>query len=176
MLQAILEFSESIGIEVAKGEVKDIGRSLDGAEISAGVLMYSDAVRYPGDILYLASSIAICHPVCRSKLSTPLTFPDVQVKTAHSMVTAAWCYAACVHLGIPATVCFHEGGYQGQGGWLAQSFEGGQYFGLPLLQLFRMAYDPHAAEAAGVAPYPNMVSWLRTGQDHETISFLPSSK
>jgi hypothetical protein len=90
------------------------------------------------------------------------------------MVTAAWCYAACVHLGIPASVCFHEGGYQGQGGWLAQSFEGGQYFGLPFLQLFRMAYDLDAAEAAGVAPYPNMVSWLRADQDHEDISFLPT--
>lgn len=174
MLEPIIEFSQKIGIEVVKGESKDMVGSINGAVIDAGVLKYSDGVRYPGDIVYLASSIAICHPACRSKLSTPLTFTDVQLKTAHSMVTAAWCYAACVHLGIPASVCFHEGGYQGQGGWLAQSFEGGQYFGLPFLQLFRMAYDLDAAEAAGVAPYPNMVSWLRADQDHEDISFLPT--
>lgn len=89
------------------------------------------------------------------------------------MVTGAWCYAACAFLGLSAQIVFHSGGYEGQGNWLVQSFEGGQYFGLPVLQLFGMSFDSRTADAKGCPSYPAMIHWLRTQDEQLEMLFLP---
>lgn len=173
-LDAILDFCRTIGIPPVPRRMTEPKQGLTGVSLASGQIQYDpDGLGYPGDVLYLAATLALCHPDQRSNLSSPLHFSNESVKVAHSMATAAWCYAACKAIGIPGQTVFHDGGYQGQGDWLAQSFEGGQYFGLPMLQLFGMAYDAGNAQAKECQAYPAMTLWLRSNDIHSDIDFFP---
>ena len=173
-LGTILDFCRGIGIAIAPAALANEIQELPGLSLASGQIQYDqDALSYPGDILYMAASLALCHPERREQFSSPIKFANDSVKVAHSMATAAWCYAACKVIGIPAQTVFHDGGYQGQGAWLAQSFEGGQYFGLPMLQLFGMAYDAGNAQARECQAYPAMTLWLRSNDIHSDIDFFP---
>lgn len=178
-LEAILNFCQGLPLRVEISDVLPLDAvaptaTLAGLLLSKGVLtICPQQVEYPGDILYLSATLALCHPDVRFKVSGPVRFQSDQTRIAHAMVTAAWCYAACVHLNLPVLTAFHDGGYQGQGAWLAQSYEGGQYFGLPFLQLFGMAQDSQAASVSGYAAFPNMLHWVRTEDELKAITFLP---
>lgn len=172
-LDAIFGFCVTIGIPLALRDLTE-ATDLSGLCLASGRIHYNpDELAYPGDILFMAASLAVCHPDHRAQLSSPVKFSSDSVKAAHSMVTSAWCYAACKTIGIHPRTVFHDGGYQGQGEWLVQSFEGGQYFGLPLLQLFGMACDAQKAASQGCPAYPAMTQWLRPNDDHHDISFFP---
>ena len=70
------------------------------------------------------------------------------------MAAIAWSYAACLHLGLPLDVLFHEAGYKGDASWLAQTYSAGSYIGLPMLVWKGMATDK------GPDAYPVMRRWL----------------
>jgi hypothetical protein len=78
------------------------------------------------------------------------------------MAALAWSYAAAVHLGLDASVPFHEGGYRGAGRALAETFSQGGYVGVPMLAFWGLTLEPHRARAAGVPGYPHMLAWRRT--------------
>ena len=56
---------------------------------------------------------------------------------------------------------FHENGYKGDGAWLAETFDRGNYVGLPLLQWMGLTWDEQRAAEHDAEPYPHMVRWLR---------------
>ena len=172
LAQSLIAFCRQIGLVISERNL-DIGRSmLPGVQIQSGSIEVDRfGLIHPGDILYAASCLAICHPSKRANTSTPLSFKDKQSQTAHSMAASAWCYAACLHLKIPPRIVFHDGGYQGQGKWLATSYQGGQYFVLPLLKLFGMTHDKTSAESFGALPFPSMTKWIRTDDSFPNISF-----
>ena len=70
------------------------------------------------------------------------------------MAAIAWSYAACMHLGLPLAVLFHDSGYKGDAAWLAQTFSQGHYIGLPILEWKGMC------TSGGDAPFPHMQHWL----------------
>lgn len=65
----------------------------------------------------------------------------------------AWSYAAAVHLGLPATAVFHDGGYRGGGPNLVENFTAGRWVGVPMLRWVGLAADD----------YPRMAAWVPTG-------------
>lgn len=172
--QRIEAFVRETGIPVSPAPTSLGHGDLPGLRIVSGEIEYDlTTLTYPGDVLYYAGSIAICHPSFRATLHSPFTFLDQGQKAAHGMVVSAWCFAACRSLGLSPRIVFHEGGYQGQGEWIIQSFEGGQNPGVPLLQLFGMAFDPQRAQAQGGPAYPEMVLWLRGDDPYHEISLNP---
>ncbi len=80
---------------------------------------------------------------------------------AEEMMALGWSYAASVHLKIKPEIVFHEHGYKGGSENLIQAFQQGGNIGLPMLQWLGMAADEKNAPALGIAPFPNMIKWLR---------------
>lgn len=64
----------------------------------------------------------------------------------------AWAWAALVHLGLPAEVLFHGGGYQGHSAGLALTYSVGVYPGAAGLT---------QAGLAAPGEYPRLRRWLR---------------
>jgi len=65
------------------------------------------------------------------------------------------------HLRLPLTLLFHDGGYRGNSAGLIATFSMGVYPGCHGLVRAGMTLTGDAAAAAGVAPYPHMIRWLR---------------
>ena len=77
------------------------------------------------------------------------------------MASIAWSYAALRYLDLDPAIVFHPDGYQGGSAGIIENFEAGCYFGVPLLQLYAMSYEPRQAAEKGVTPYPHMLRWVR---------------
>lgn len=134
---------------------------LPGISISNGtILVDKDKLTYPGDILHEAGHIAVVPAADRSTLSED-SIAKREQREAEEMMAIAWSYAACVHLGIDATFVFHENGYKGGGGSIADNFKAGRYFGVPMLQWTGMALERKKEEAPDLPVYPAMIKWLR---------------
>ena len=114
---------------------------------------------YPGDLLHEAGHLASIPPDERKTTGDPL--PDQYVTGGFEVMALAWSYAACLHIGLDASVVFHDKGYKGEGAFLAQTFTAGNYIGLPMLQYLALAYDEKKATELGILPYPKMVHWLK---------------
>jgi hypothetical protein len=86
---------------------------------------------------------------------------DAQWGSGYELGAICWSFAAATHLGIPLDIVFHEHGYRGDGGWLIETFGGGTYPGVALLQWAGLTWAP-GGEPDGAAPFPSMREWLRT--------------
>jgi hypothetical protein len=152
--ERLLAFVRGIGIavdEVALGEPT----FLPGLDIRYGALLVDEErLSYPGDILHEAGHIAVSTPNERKGERMDPTPGD-------EMAAIAWSYAALRHLEIPPDLVFHPQGYKGGSQAIIENFSEGRYFGVPLLQLYEMAVEPHLAAARGVEPFPHMLRWLR---------------
>jgi hypothetical protein len=82
-------------------------------------------------------------------------------RAAEEMMAIAWSYAACVAMEMDPVIVFHENGYKGGGESIAVNFKEGRYFGVPMLQFYRMCAEPHMAERLNMKAYPQMETWLR---------------
>ncbi|CAN5503026.1 hypothetical protein BH10PSE14_BH10PSE14_31880 [soil metagenome] len=153
--RAILAFLDRIGIPVALEQVAG-ETALPAMTVRDGALVIDPArLAWPGDILHEAGHIAVTDPALRATLS------DVSSDPAEEMATIAWSYAAALAAGIDPRLVFHDQGYRGGGGYLADNFANGSYFGTPMLEYWGMAMPRRDAEAHGPAPYPHMLRWLR---------------
>lgn len=157
--ERITHFLAQIGIETEYGTIA--GETfLPGISIEAGRLIIdTEQLRYPGDLLHEAGHIAVVPAADRPKMFGNIE-PD---KPAESLELGAvlWSYAALHFLNLDPAVVFHEAGYKGQSEWLIEQFESGTYIGLPLLQWMGMAYDATMAAKMNVKPFPYMVKWMR---------------
>ncbi|MCP5141399.1 MAG: hypothetical protein H6980_03460 [Gammaproteobacteria bacterium] len=155
-IQRMVAFIESIGIPVIEGELPERvfvpGIWLDKGRL---VVDYSK-LTYPGDLLHEAGHIAVMLPEQRMGISV-----DASNNAGDEIAAICWSYAAARHIGVDSRVLFHENGYKGDGAWLAETFDRGNYVGLPLLQWMGLTWDEQRAAEHDAEPYPHMVRWLR---------------
>jgi hypothetical protein len=156
LIQRIADFLQAEGFCLQFAAVPQ-GSFLPGVAIHDGVLLIDPTqLLSPGDILHEAGHLAVLSPSDRSKASG-----RVGEDGGMEMAAIAWSWAATLHLGIPASVLFHSGGYKGGSAALIENFRAGRYIGVPLLEWLGMAYGEKRAQAMGTPPYPSMIRWLR---------------
>lgn len=133
---------------------------LPGLEIEQGTLLIdSEKLKWPGDMLHEAAHIALNAPSTRAAISGKL-----EVSPADEMAALAWSYAAAVALDIDPHIVFHEGGYRNGGTQLVTQFgdvAAGRALvapGVPMLHWYRMCQK-----------FPVMHSWLREVEDPTAV-------
>lgn len=154
---AIVEFIRSVGIPITAAEITE-PTILPGVTLVHGGIVYDpERLGYPGDLLHEAGHLAVKSPEDREA-----THHSAGHDPAEEMMAMAWAWAAGKKLGIPGSVIFHEEGYKkSDSGYLVDQFEAGQWFGVPMLQVYGMSAEPHQAANFGREPYPAMTKWLR---------------
>jgi hypothetical protein len=159
-LACITDFLNGIGLQVQPGSVP-ADAFLPGVRLHRGTLVYDAAqLRWPGDLLHEAGHLAVTPSRLRPLLDGALDGDDGATPVTE-VAAIAWSWAACVHLGLPAEVLFHEGGYGGRAAALRLTFEMGVYPGAHLLAEAGMTTMGATGAAAGVAAYPQMQGWLQ---------------
>jgi hypothetical protein len=158
-LETCIAFLHSIGIKIIHRKL-DAGTFLPGLSIEQGcIVIDSDALTYPGDILHEAAHIAIVPAADRDTLDEAAIGKRPN-REAEEMMAIAWSYAACMHLNLDPYFVFHDEGYKGGGSYIADNFSNKNYFGLPMLQWKGMAADEKKAVELNVDPYPAMIKWI----------------
>jgi hypothetical protein len=156
----IIAFLREVGIPVVETCLAE-NSFLPGVLIRGGTLWVDrDALRWPGDLLHEAGHIAVTPAALRPRLDAALETESL-APHAGEVEATAWAFAAVVHLQLDAALLFHDGGYGGHAAGLRTAYALGVYpgaFGLAQAGLARIG---EAAAAAGVAPYPSLVRWLR---------------
>jgi hypothetical protein len=157
---SIIQFLRSIGLPVYFANI-DADTFLPGILINKGaIIIDKHKLKYPGDILHEAGHLAVVLPEERNQLAGNAAENRSQHE-AEEMMSIAWSYAACIHLGIDAHIVFHEHGYKGGGSTLVENFSQGRYVGVPMLQWLGMTLENKKAVEKGTLPYPHMLKWLR---------------
>ncbi len=153
-------FLNSIGIEVVAANLPD-ECFLPGIVVENGRLLVDETkLAYPGDLLHEAGHLAVAPSVVRPDLSGEVIIPGENMDTVEVSVTA-WAYAAIIHLGLEPNILFHHGGYKGRSESLIFTFSMGVYPGANSLESLGLTATGENARKLGVAPYPNMLKWLR---------------
>ena len=162
LVHTITEFVRSIGIEVNFDTITE-ETFLPGILISNGRLIIdTDQLLYPGDILHEAGHIAAMPAAERNSLRGNIGMvKNASEALGEEMMAIAWSYAACVTIGIPPEIVFHEHGYKGASQWYIQQYTSGNYLSLPLMQWAGFCYDTVKATEHGALPYPHMIKWMR---------------
>jgi hypothetical protein len=159
LTETIIDFVESVGIKVLKMPITD-DTFLPGLQLKDGALIIdSEKLLYPGDILHEAGHLATMPPDIRKTMNDNL--PATPENQGGEMMALAWSYAAAKYLDIDPHVVFHAEGYKGGSENLIENFSEGRYIGVPLLQWAGMAYDDKKAKEYSKPAYPHMINWLR---------------
>ncbi|MDB5678715.1 hypothetical protein [Sphingomonas bacterium] len=147
----IVTFVRSVGITIEPAILPDDG-FLPAIAVRNGVLLYDPArLQWPGDLLHEAGHIAVTDPALRPTVS------EFDSDGGDEMAAIAWSYAAARAAGIDSRTLFHDHGYKGEGGWLAELFDGGGDIGVPMLQYYGIC----ARAGQGEPTFPAIRRWLR---------------
>jgi hypothetical protein len=161
VVETITNFVESIGLSVVTRTIEE-ETFLPGLLLENGkIIIDPDKLLYPGDIMHEAGHLAACEPGVRETIGDPL--PEF-LDGGFEMMAMAWSYAACLHIHLDPAIVFHKDGYRGTGSHILQTYNNGNYIGLPMLQYLGLAYDNKRAAELNSLPYPNMIHWLRETQ------------
>lgn len=156
LLHRILPFLREIGFEIREADLSERKTFVPGIAIEGeAILIDKLTLLYPGDLLHEAGHLAVMTGERRRRVHG-----DAGKKAAEEMMAIAWSYAAAVHLGLEASVVFHEGGYNGGSDSLIENFTTGHYIGVPMLQWVGLTADEKRAKELGVEPYPAMINWV----------------
>lgn len=156
----IAEFVREIGLPVRTARLEQ-PTFLPGIEVENGaILIDEDRLTHPGDILHEAGHLAVAPAALRPTLSGEVDLPGSNADVIETFAIA-WSYAAIVGLGLDPGVVFHRDGYQGRAEVLKNNYELGIYIGANGLVEMGLTLVGANAAAAGVAPYPHMIKWLR---------------
>ncbi len=165
LIDDIVAFIRWCGIEVCFESI--LGQTfLPGMLIRRGVLVIdTDKLKYPGDLLHEAGHIAVVPEDVRKILSdnindTVLPEGGSLADGATEMAAIAWSYAACRHLEIDPLIVFHPDGYKGGGDAIADNFNAGKYFGVPILHWHGMTNYSYNNPEPLASTYPTMLHWL----------------
>jgi hypothetical protein len=160
LLERVVIFIRSIGIPVEYRSLNE-DTFLPGILIDKGSIFIDlKRLKYPGDLLHEAGHVACVSTADRASL-TAAAIGSREHHAAEEMMAIAWSFAACKYLSIDPYFVFHEDGYKGGGKEIADQFEMGNYFGVPMLQWAGMTAEPRMSEKLGLPAYPTMVKWLR---------------
>src|SRR5438270_13170766 len=121
-----IEFLNDIGIETT---FRKIGNKsfLPGLLINKGMIIIdTDSLEHPGDILHEAGHIAVVPATDRSSLSER-SIPGRKNRESEEIMAIAWSYAACIHLSIDPFFVFHEQGYRGGRDYITDSCSNKNY-------------------------------------------------
>ena len=152
---ALIDFVQSVGIEVRRQPLEH-ETFLPGLDIRDGALLVdSEKLAFPGDILHEAGHIAVADEARRMA-------PELKPTKAEEMAALAWSYAAIRHLNLPTEIVFHDQGYQNGSKELIEAFDNGTGPGLPMRIWFGVTACPHGHQLGdGTQPFPKMDRWLR---------------
>jgi hypothetical protein len=154
LTERLAEFVRGIGIDVRTATLT-ADTILPGLDIRDGALLVDEArLAHPGDILHEGGHLAVADPAERNA-------PQLTPTGGDELTAIAWSYAALRYLDIDPAIVFHPEGYKGDAKSIIENFTAGQYFGVPLLQLYGMSCEPRQAAEKGVMPFPHMLRWLR---------------
>lgn len=160
LLEKCISFLNSIGIGVVLDKINRKA-FLPGLSIENGcIIIDSESLQYPGDILHEAGHIAVVPALERVKLDAT-EIEKRENREAEEMMAIAWSYAACIYLEIDPCFVFHDKGYKGGGSYIAENFREKRYFGLPMLQWIGLTADENNAADLNIKPFPHMIKWLR---------------
>ena len=147
----IIDFLTSIHINVIEKELTN-NTFLPGLSLLGNtILMDSNKLKYPGDLLHEAGHIATTEEHKRQLIGTSkmdTTWPT----DGDEIATIIWSYAACRHLKLDLEVVFHPNGYKNDANWLITQFSNKNYIGLPLLEWMNLCNKDD---------FPEMIKWLR---------------
>ncbi|HZS44752.1 MAG TPA: hypothetical protein VFC63_06580 [Blastocatellia bacterium] len=150
----LVEFVRSIGIPVHAASIPD-SPFFPGLKTEYGAVLVDETeLLHPGNILHEAGHLAVTDPALRNE-------KDIFPTNGQEIAALAWSYAATRYLGLPSDLVFYQGSYRGWDTALVENFAEGRYLGVPLLQLYKMSFEPGPAAARGVEPFPRMQRWLR---------------
>lgn len=148
----ILDFLRGIGVPIEIGPLP-APTVLPGIDVRFGKLLIDpDRLGWPGDLLHEAGHIAVTDPAKRDTLEA------IPHDPGEEMAAIAWSYAAALAADVDPRLVFHEAGYRGGGGWIADNFAEGRFLGVPMLQWFGMARE---RGEDGEPAFPHMLRWLR---------------
>lgn len=149
-----------IGFEVVSAQLGD-ECFLPGIVVENGRLLVDETkLIYPGDILHEAGHLALAPSEIRQTLTGEVIIPNENMDAIEMQVTA-WAYAAIINLGLAPQILFHQGGYKGKSESLIFTFSMGIYPGAFGLENLGLTACGENAKKLEVAPYPNMLKWLR---------------
>lgn len=156
----ITDFIRSIGIPVKLEAIQE-ETVLPGITIvHGGLVVDTEKLFYPGDILHEAGHLAAAPPDIRQTMHGALD-PKLDFEIAGELMAIPWSYAAALFLKIDPLIVFHADGYHGGGDSIVDNFSKGRYFGVPMLQWAGMTYDEKSAAEKGLPPFPHMIKWVR---------------
>jgi hypothetical protein len=146
----IVRFLRDIGLRIEECKVLD-DAFLPGIVIAAGVIRV-DRMRVlsAGDLLHEAGHLALLAPTERANSNGVFATDG-----GFEMGAIAWSYAACVHLGLPVELLFHDAGYRSGAAALRENFAAKRYVGVPMLS-WRGLLDGDVANNS----YPTLARWL----------------
>ncbi len=158
--ETVVSFLESIGF-IIEFHVLETDSFLPGISICNGtIIIDKQRMKYSGDILHEAGHLAVI-PKAERVLLCEHDIALRPQREAEEMMSIAWSYAVCLHLGIAPEFVFHDEGYKGGGSNIVENFKEGRYFGVPMLQWVGMALEEKNAIEQGKPAYPAMLRWLR---------------
>lgn len=147
----IIDFLTSIDINVIEKELTN-NTFLHGLSLLGNsILMDSNKLKYPGDLLHEAGHIATTEEHKRQLIGTSkmdTTWPT----DGDEIATIIWSFAACRYLKLDLEVVFHPNGYKNDANWLITQFSNKNYIGLPLLEWMNLCKKED---------FPEMIKWLR---------------
>lgn len=155
----ILDWLQQIGLSV---RLANLGADtfLPGVSLEpGGLLVDSERLLYPGDLLHEAGHLAVMLPAQRAS-----TGSNAGSDMGDEIAAQTWSYAAAIHLGLPAETVFHPAGYKGASQKLIEVYRDGNA-GVVLLQWMGLTVDSKRAAAESQLPFPQMIRWLRGEQD-----------
>lgn len=151
----IIAFLLEIGFEIRKTDLTH-QTFLPGITVDNGTILIDESkLLYPGDLLHEAGHLAVIPGEKRRQAQD-----NIGKKASEEMMAIAWSYAALVHLGLEASVVFHDGGYRGWSASLIENFTNERYFGVPMLEWIGLTADKKRAKEMGMRPYPRMIKWV----------------
>lgn len=151
ILEKIIHFLHSIQIPVVEATLsKDT--FLPRISIKGDtILIDSEDLKYPGDLLHEAGHIAVTEKQLRPLIGTKKMDPNWP-SAGDEIATILWSYAAARHLDLDLHVVFHSGGYKEDNQWIIDEFNNQTYTGLPLLEWMSLCTKEE---------FPVMKKWLR---------------
>lgn len=151
LVDLFTSFISKIGVQMEEREIH-VETDLAGLFTENGILYYDlRKVESAGDILRLASRIAICRPEIRNQLKGDGIQQDA-LKGQREIASLLWTYAACIKLNISPEVVIHKDEAKGESAWLFDNFNRKNFIGLPLICSMGLTEE---------FQYPEMKQWLR---------------
>ena len=159
-LQKALAFIEQIGISVIERRL-DHATFLPGLDLGPACIYVDYArLKYPGDILHEAGHLAVTPSAQRALIGSDQQDKDWPPQ-GEEIAAILWSYAAAIELGLPLSFIFHGDGYKDDANWLIESFEAGNFIGLPFLEWAGLSLGPQRAVSEAKPAFPAMLRWLR---------------